>query len=262
MSDDIAQISKYIASATLAPIQAGQYSRARVLVEVGDRGKYLGKPGENGAATVGSTLVSVLANLTGLNRRDVANSLEFSSRVAIKEVGEPNEHTAEYWAAFTKSITQIGWFRQSDQWSSDFINGSTAGAENFSDYVIENVRSDPLYSDAEKELVIQALTSLRSQAEKRAFFRRFTAGGNKGSYGVNTATVTNGALAMRFSAFAFNCSAVVDDYLTCSIKNITADVRKNNVDVAANQRTIDSIRNQIEARLDEAAGDFIESVEI
>ncbi|KAI6031076.1 hypothetical protein PISMIDRAFT_440048 [Pisolithus microcarpus 441] len=262
MSDDIAQVSKYIASTNLAPIQAGQYSRARALEEVGDRGKFLGEPGEDGAAMVGATLVSVLANLTGLNRRDVANSLEFSSRVATNEVGEDNEHTAEYWVAFTRSILQIGWFRQSDQWSSDFINGSTTGAENFSDYVIENVRRDPLYSDAEKEIVIQALTSLRSQAEKRAFFRRFTAGGSKGSFGVNTATVTSGALAMRFSAFAFNCSAVVDDYLIFSIKNITADVQKNNVDVAANQRTIDSVRSQLEARLDQAAGDFIDSVDI
>ncbi|KAI6135966.1 32 kDa-cell wall symbiosis regulated acidic polypeptide [Pisolithus sp. B1] len=239
MSDDIAQVSAYITSATLAPIQVGQYSRAQVLEEVGDRGKYLGEPGEDGAAMVGGTLIS----------RDVANSLEFSSRVAIREVGDDNQHTSEYWIAFTRSILQIGWFRQVDQWSSDFIDGRTTEAI-------------PLYSNAEKELVIRALESLRSQAEKRAFFRRFTAGGSKGSYGVNAAAVTNGALAMRFSAFAFNCSAVVEDYLIFSIKNITADVHKNNVEVAANQRTIDSVRNQIEARLDEAAGDFIDNVDI
>ncbi|KAI6119731.1 32 kDa-cell wall symbiosis regulated acidic polypeptide [Pisolithus croceorrhizus] len=262
MSDDVAQVSAYITSATLAPIQVGQYSRAQVLEEIGDRGKYLGEPGEDGAAMVGGTLISVLADLTGLNRRDVANSLEFSSRVAIREVGDDNQHTSEYWIAFTRSILQIGWFRQADQWSSDFIDGRTTGAENFSDYVIENVRNDPLYSHAEKELVIRALESLRSQAEKRAFFRRFTAGGSKGSYGVNAAAVTNGALAMRFSAFAFNCSAVVEDYLIFSIRNITADVQKNNVEIAANQRTIDSVRSQLEARLDEAAGDFIDSVDI
>ncbi|KAI5991767.1 32 kDa-cell wall symbiosis regulated acidic polypeptide [Pisolithus marmoratus] len=261
MADNIAKASAYIASATLAPIQAGLYSRAQVLEEVGDRGKYLGEAGEEGAATVGGTLVSVLANLTGINRTDVANSLEFASRVAAKEVGD-DDHTAAYWRAFSASILQIGWLKQADQWSSDFINGQTSGAENFSDYVIENVRNDPLYSDAEKSVVIRAMESLRSQAEKRAFFRRFTAGGSKGSFGVNAATVTNGALAMRFSAFAFNCNAVVDDYLIFSIKNITADVQKNNVDVAANQRTIDAVRKQIEEKLDQAAGDYIDSVDI
>lgn len=261
MSDDIAQVSKYVASATLAPIQAGQYSRAQVLQAVEDHGKYLGEPGDDGAAMVAGTLVSVLANLTGLNRRDVANSLEFSTRVAMREVGD-NQNTAEYWVAFTRAILQIGWFRQFDQWSSDFINGSTTGAANFSDYVIENVRNDPLYSAAEREIVIRSLESLRSQAEKRAFFRQFTASGTRGSFGVNVATVTNGALAMRFSAFAFACSAIVDDYLIFSIRNITASVQRNNVDVAANQRTIDSVRNQLEDRLDQAAGDFIDSVEI
>ncbi|KAI6027051.1 hypothetical protein EDC04DRAFT_2573255, partial [Pisolithus marmoratus] len=117
-----------------------------------------------------------------------------------------------------------------------------------------------LYFDAEKSVVIRAMESLRSQAEKRAFFRRFTVGGSKSSFGVNAATVTDGALEMPFSAFAFNCNAVVDDYLIFSIKNITADVQRvYNVDVAANQRTIDAVRKQIEEKLDQAAGDYIDS---
>ncbi|KAI6141314.1 32 kDa-cell wall symbiosis regulated acidic polypeptide [Pisolithus tinctorius] len=261
MSNDITQAAAYIKSATLAPLQVGLYSRAKVLEEVGDRGKFLGEPGQDGAAAVGGTLVSVLANLTGLNRTDVANSLEFASRVAAKEVGA-DDHTEAYWNAFKTSIFQIGWFKQQDQWSSDFIDGTTTGAENFSDYVIENVRNDPLYSEAEKSVVIRAMESLRSQAEKRAFFRSFTAGGSKGSFGVNAASVTNGALAMRFSAFTFNCNARVDDYLIFSIKNIKADVRKDNVDAAANQRTIDAVRQQIEDKLDQAAGDYIDGVDI
>ncbi|KAI6023556.1 hypothetical protein PISMIDRAFT_686526 [Pisolithus microcarpus 441] len=261
MSDEIAQALAFIDSATLNPVEVGLYSRAAVLSEEKDRGKYLGEPGKDGAAAVGGTLVSVLANLTGQNRTDVANSLEFASRVAAKEAGD-DDHTAAYWTAFKKSILQIGWFKQEDQWSKDFIDGQTTGAENFSDYVIDNVRGDPLYSSSEKDVIIRALESLRSQAEKRAFFRRFTAGGDKGSFGVNSATVTSGALAMRFSAFTFSCNAVVDDYLIFSIKNIKADVGKNNVDIAANQRTIDSIRSKIEAKLDKAAGDYIDGVDI
>ncbi|KIK20885.1 hypothetical protein PISMIDRAFT_681857 [Pisolithus microcarpus 441] len=74
--------------------------------------------------------------------------------------------------------------------------------------------------------------------------------------------VTDGALAMRFSAFTFSCNAVVDDYLIFNIKNIKADVGKNNVDVAANQKIIDSIRRQLDHKLDQAAGDYIDSVDI
>ncbi|KAI6154337.1 32 kDa-cell wall symbiosis regulated acidic polypeptide [Pisolithus thermaeus] len=261
MSDEIAQALAYIESAALNPVEVGLYSRAAVLSEEKDRGKYLGEPGKDGAAAVGGTLVSVLANLTGQNRTDVANSLEFASRVAAKEVGA-DDHTAAYWNAFKTSMFQIGWFKQEDQWSTDFVDGQTTGAENFSDYVIDNVRGDPLYSSSEKDVIIRALESLRSQAEKRAFFRRFTAGGTKGSFGVNSATVTSGALAMRFSAFTFNCNATVDDYLIFSIKHIKADVGKNNVDAAANQRTIDSIRQKIEDKLDKAAGDYIDGVDI
>lgn len=262
MSDDIAEISAYVAAATLAPIEVGLLSRAGALAEFRNRGENLGEEGMDGAATVGPALISVLANLTGLNRRDVANSLEFASRVAARQVGSGGTHTERYWAAFLASITRIGWFSQQDEWSSDFIEGTTTGPENFSEYVIENVRNDPLYSDAERSVIIRSLESLRSQTEKRAFFRRFTAGGRKGSFGVNSATVTNGALAMRFSAFAFNCNAVVDDYLVFSITNISADVRKNNVVIAANQRTIDRIRQSIEDRLDQYTDDYIQSVEI
>ncbi|KAI6141344.1 32 kDa-cell wall symbiosis regulated acidic polypeptide [Pisolithus tinctorius] len=261
MSNNIAQAAEYIKSATLAPLQVGLYSRAKVLEEVGDRGKFLGEPGQDGAAAIGGTLVSVLANLTGLNRRDVANSLEFASRVAAKKVGA-DDHTEAYWNAFKACIFQIGWFKLDDQWSSDFIDGTTTGAENFSDYVIENVRNDLLYSKAEKSVVIRAMESLRSQAEKRAFFRGFTASGSKGSFSVNAASVKNGALAMRFSAFTFNCNARVDDYLIFSIKNIKADVRKDNVDMAASQGIIDALRPHIEDALGNVAGDYIEGVDI
>ncbi|KIO01447.1 hypothetical protein M404DRAFT_28754 [Pisolithus tinctorius Marx 270] len=266
MCEDIASLVAYVESATLAPIEPGLHTRAAFLAAAGlqaspaalseekDRGKYLGEPGKDGAATIGGTLVSVLANLSGQNRTDVANSLEFASRVAAKEAG-PDDHTSKYWEEFKKSILQIGW-------SKDFVDGQSSGAENFSDYVIANVRNDPLYSEAEKSVIIQAMESLRSQAEKRAFFRKFTAGGSKGSYGVNAATVNNGALALRFSCFTFNCNAAVDDYLIFSIKNIKADVQKDNLDVAGNQRTIDNLRSKIEAKLDQTAGDYIDSVDI
>nr|AAM14578.1 32 kDa-cell wall symbiosis regulated acidic polypeptide [Pisolithus microcarpus] len=252
MSDDVAQALAFIESATLNPIEVGLYSRAADLPRGRDRGKCLGEPGQDGAATIGATLVSVLANLTGQNRTDVANSLEFASRYAAHEAGA-DDHTAAYWTEFKKCILRLGWFKQEDQWSKDFIDGQTTGAENFSDYVIDNVRGDPLYSSPEKDVIIRALQSPRSQAEKRAFFRRFTAGGDKGSFGVSSATVTDGALAMRFSAFTFSCNAVVDDYLIFNIKNIKADVGK---------KIIDSIRRQLDHKLDQAAGDYIDSVDI
>ncbi|KAI6097244.1 32 kDa-cell wall symbiosis regulated acidic polypeptide [Pisolithus sp. B1] len=273
MSDEITPLLAYVESTALAPIGPGLHTRAACLTaaglqensmalsEVGDRGKYFGEPGSDGAAAIGGTLVSVLANLTGQNRTDVANSLEFASRVAAKEAG-PDDHTSKYWEEFKKSLFQIGWLKQKDEWSKDFVDGQTSGAENFSDYVITNVRNDPLYSEAEKSVVIRAMESLRSQAAKRAFFRRFTAGGSKGSFGVNAATVNNGALALRFSVFTFNCNAAVDDYLIFNIKHIKADVQKDNVDVAGNQRTIDSLRSKIEAKLDKAAGDYIDGVDI
>ncbi|KAI6016117.1 hypothetical protein PISMIDRAFT_686511 [Pisolithus microcarpus 441] len=261
MSDDIAQALAFIDSATLKPVEVGLYSRAAVLSEEKDRGKYLGEPGKDGAATIGAILVSVLANLTGQNRTDVANTLEFASRHAAQEAGEDN-HTTAYWNKFKKSILLLGWSRQKDQRFTDFIDGQTTGAENFSDYVIDNVKSDPLYSSTEREVIIRAFQSLRSQPEKRAFFRRFTAGGDKGSIGVSVATVTDGALAMRFSAFTFSCNAVVDDYLISSIKNIKADVGKNDVVFAADQDTFDTIRERLEAKLDQATDDYIDSVDI
>ncbi|KAI5987093.1 32 kDa-cell wall symbiosis regulated acidic polypeptide [Pisolithus albus] len=261
MSNDIAQALAFIESATLNPIDVGLYSRAAVLPGWRDRGKCLGKPGQDGAATIGATLVSVLANLTGQNRTDVANSLEFASRHAAHETGA-DDYTAAYWTELKKCMLRLGWFKREDQWSKDFIDGQTSGAENFSDYVIDNVKGDALYSSHEKDVIIRALQSLRSDVEKRAFFRRYTAGGDKGSFGVSLATVTDSGLEMRFSAFTFSCNAVVDDYLISSIKNIKADVGKNNVDIAANQKIIDSIRQQLEQKLGQAAGDYIDSVDI
>lgn len=70
------------------------------------------------------------------------------------------------------------------------------------------------------------MVSLQSHEEKLQFFRPFTADGTSGSLVVNAATVTNGVLTMRVSAFAFQCSAPVDDYVISSIKDIEAQVNK------------------------------------
>ncbi|KAI6039594.1 32 kDa-cell wall symbiosis regulated acidic polypeptide [Pisolithus marmoratus] len=270
MSDEITSLLAYVESATLAPIEPGLHTRPAffevatspmALAGIYDRGKFLDEPGKDGAAAVCGTLVSVLANLSEQNRTDVANSLEFASRVAMREVGS-GDYTPAYWKEVKKVLFHIGWSKQRDECSKDVIDGQTAGSENFSDYAIENVRNDPLYSDAEKSVVIRSMESLRSHAEKRAFFIGFTAGGRKGSFAVSVATTNNGALTMRLSAFTFNCNAAVDDYLISSIKNIRADVGKDDVVVTGDQKIIDSLRSKIEEKLGDSARDYIISVEI
>ncbi|KAI5987083.1 symbiosis regulated acidic polypeptide SRAP32-3 [Pisolithus albus] len=261
MSDNVAQALAFINSATLKPVEVGLHSRAAVLSEQKDRGKYLGEPGKDGAATIGAILVSVLANLSEDNRTDIANCLEYASRHAAQEVGE-DIHTPEYWTKFERSFHLLGWFRQKHQRSEDFIHGQTTGAQNLGDYLIDNVKSNPRYSSTEREVIIRAFQSLRSQPDKRAFFKRFTAGGNKGSIGVSVATVTNGTLRMLFSGFTFSCSAVVDDYLISSIQNIDVAVKKDEVIFEADQNAMDASRGQLGASLDEMTGDYIDSVDI
>lgn len=261
MSDKITSLLSYVESATLAPIKPGLHTRTAFLAKIGECGRYLGEPGKEGAAAVGGTLVSVFANLTEQNRTDLAISLEFASRVAAK-VAETDGHTPKYWEEFKKTLCQIGWSKQKDEWSKDFVDGETTRSENFSDYVIENVRNHPLYSEAEKSVVVRSMESLRSQAEKRAFFRMFTAGGSKGSFGVGVATVDNGALTLRFSAFTFDCNTAVDDYLISSIKNIKADVGKDDVDVTGDQETLDWLRSKIQDKLSLTSCDYVDNVEI
>ncbi|KAI6039591.1 32 kDa-cell wall symbiosis regulated acidic polypeptide [Pisolithus marmoratus] len=261
MSNNTAQALAYLESVTLGPIRVGLYSKSQVLEKVAERGRFLDEPAEHRSATIGPILVSLLPNLTRQNMIDVLNSIEFSSRIATKEVG-PDDHTAAYWNAFMRSISQIGWFKQQERWSSDFIDGQTTRAENFSDYVIEDVRNDPSYSSAEKDGILYTLNMVRNDPELRAQFRKSTAGGTKGSYGVSAATVNNNTLTLRFSAFMFNCNVVVEDYLTSSIKNVKADVGKNNVDLAANQSIIDAVRKKVEEELSKAAQEFIDIVDL
>ncbi|KAI6039596.1 32 kDa-cell wall symbiosis regulated acidic polypeptide [Pisolithus marmoratus] len=236
MSDKITSLLSYVESATLAPIKPGLHTRTAFLAKIGECGRYLGEPGKEGAAAVGGTLVSVFANLTEQNRTDLAISLEFASRVAAK-VAETDGHTPKYWEEFKKTLCQIGWSKQKDE-------------------------NHPLYSEAEKSVVVRSMESLRSQAEKRAFFRMFTAGGSKGSFGVGVATVDNGALTLRFSAFTFDCNTAVDDYLISSIKNIKADVGKDDVDVTGDQETLDWLRSKIQDKLSLTSCDYVDNVEI
>lgn len=119
-----------------------------------------------------------------------------------------------------------------------------------------------LYSDAEKSVVSKAMVSLQSHEEKLQFFRPFTADGTSGSFVVNAATVTNGVLTMRFSAFAFQCSAPVDDYVISSIKDIEAQVNKLGVKVILSQIVMNNIRSAIEDKLNQETSAYIQSLDI
>ncbi|KAF8878767.1 hypothetical protein BD779DRAFT_1180359 [Infundibulicybe gibba] len=70
----------------------------------------LGRQGGEAAATIDQTVVSVVADLTDLNRRDVSNTLEFASRYADGLVPMGEDSASWSWFRnFTSAIPQLGW---------------------------------------------------------------------------------------------------------------------------------------------------------
>ncbi|KAI5984160.1 symbiosis regulated acidic polypeptide SRAP32-2 [Pisolithus albus] len=213
------------------------------------------------AAIIGGTVSSVLGNLSEQNKRDVANSLEYATHIAHQKTSE-DEGFERFWEEYMNCLFSIGWERTRNEWSNLSLEDTTSDVETFCDYVIDNIRNDPLYTQDEKDLIIRALEVLRSQTDKHEFFRRFTVRKSFGVLGVSTALVEDDVLKLRFSAFMFSCDAEVEDYLTTSIAHIRFDAKKGVIAARADQGIIDWYRAQIEEELERASGDYIHRIDI
>lgn len=51
----------------------------------------------------------------------------------------------KYWQIVVETLTKIGWVQQQAEWSNEYVNGQTAGVDNFADYVKANVEKDSLF---------------------------------------------------------------------------------------------------------------------
>lgn len=225
------------------------------------RGYPFGRSSGPEAAIIGGTVSSVLGNLTEQNKRDVANSLEYATHVAHQKTSE-DEGFERFWEEYMNCLFSIGWEGIRNEWSNLSLEDTTSNVETFCDYVIDNIRNDPLYTQDEKDLIIQALEVIRNQADKHEFFRRFTVRKSFGALGICTALVEDGVLKLRFSAFMFSCDADVQDYLTTSIAHITFNAKKGVIAARADQGTIDLYRARIEEELEQASGDYIHGIDI
>ncbi|KAI6141303.1 symbiosis regulated acidic polypeptide SRAP32-2 [Pisolithus tinctorius] len=223
--------------------------------------KPFGRSSGHEAAIIGGTLLSVLDNLTEQNRMDVANSLEYATHVALQKTTE-DEDFEKFWDEYMNCLFSIGWEKIQDEQANLSLDETTSDTGTVCDFVIDNIRNDPLYTEEEKDLVIQGLEIVRNQTSHREFFRRFTVRKSRGLLGVSTASVEDGVLKLRYSGFMFSCNAEVEDYFNTSTAHIEFVARKEIVEARADQGTIDRLRAQIEEELEQASGDYVSGISI
>ncbi|KAF8896042.1 hypothetical protein BD779DRAFT_1493701 [Infundibulicybe gibba] len=215
---------------------------------------HLGTPGKEAGATYGQSVVSVVADLTGLNRRDVSNSLEFASR-ASNHVAK--ENTKEWFKEYIESVAKLGWAKQSIK-SHEIDLSSVSPGTTFATLVKEIVQKDPDFNDSQKKVVILTLDSLIKQQSRRELFNSFTSGGKESTFGVTAAAVKNGSLSLRMVGFYFEANQTVTDCLLFKVSKSNIKISTHTTDAFANQGTLDANRAKIEAKLQSLVTDYID----
>ncbi|KAF8896100.1 hypothetical protein BD779DRAFT_1493993, partial [Infundibulicybe gibba] len=177
---------------------------------------HLGTPGKEAGATYGQSVVSVVADLTGLNRMLQTHwSLPRASNHIAKE------DTKEWFTEYIESVAKLGWAKQaikhvdcgepSLEPSSHKIDlSSVSPGTTFATLVNEIVQKDPNFDDSQKKVVKLTLDSLVTQQSRHELFNSFTSGG---TFGVTAAAVKSGALSLRMVAFYFEANQTVTDCL-------------------------------------------------
>ncbi|KAF8896048.1 hypothetical protein BD779DRAFT_1667915 [Infundibulicybe gibba] len=253
--------SQYISDATLHDhvALASLADASGISVSTTGAGKggpegHLGKEGQEAGATIGQTVVSIVAGLDGMNRRDVSNTLEFASR-ASNHVAK--ENSQKWFTEYVGSISKLGWGKQAIKDRQVDLSQVTTGTS-FADLIKDLINADNSFTDEQKKVIGLTLDSMMKQQSRRALFNSFNSGGKDSTFSVTAATVKNGALAMRLVGFYFSANQNVTDCLFFKINKTNITIRTQTTDVFANQGTIDANREKIEAKLHKAAGDYID----
>ncbi|KAF8896099.1 hypothetical protein BD779DRAFT_561777 [Infundibulicybe gibba] len=241
----------HVARASLA--DAGGISVSAAGTGGGGPEGHLGQAGQEAGATIGQSVVSIVAGLDGMNRRDVSNTLEFASR-ASNHVAQTNSQ--QWFTDYVDSISKLGWGKQAITDRQVDLSQVTTGTS-FADLIKDLINADNSFTDEQKKVIGLTLDSLLKQQNRRALFNSFNSGGSDSTFSVTAATVKNGALALRMVGFYFSATQNVTDCLFFSINKTNITIRTQTTDVFANQGTIDANRASIEAKLHAATGDYI-----
>ncbi|KAF8881594.1 hypothetical protein BD779DRAFT_1802615 [Infundibulicybe gibba] len=183
------------------------------------------------AYIVGSAIVVFLpGDVTDQHREDVCNSLDFSQRATRKQYPE-SEHMKQWEDAFSHSLSSLHWFQQSSDISGKFVE--------FYD-LLKEMR----LSDTEQKCVEDAIKALASKSENSDALKLFNdrvamdqslletsqasntdqrtvdqqtrtgeTGKTQARYMIVVCSVTNGAIAARFTNCQFAGSTFLSDVL-------------------------------------------------
>ncbi|KAF8878762.1 hypothetical protein BD779DRAFT_1676741 [Infundibulicybe gibba] len=237
----------------------------------------LGQQGREAAATIGQTVVSVVADLNDLNRRDVSNTLEFASRYANALVPKGEESASWSWFHdFTSAIptsdglrTRMGTFNGSSE--------MPAGTNTIAELVVGIANTGSTFDPIQRQLVQRTMNAMTLAASTgtMGLFGQFEASKRDKSFTVTAASAKDGVLTMRTIGLEFQSTGgsmrsngqfggIVQKGGVLFYKYWEAwtNSTKEIVDFTANQPFLDAHREDIEQRLQKSAGEYVEEVPI
>ncbi|KAF8873991.1 hypothetical protein BD779DRAFT_1678941 [Infundibulicybe gibba] len=250
----MAKIKAYIASA----ISYNTSSSTTVSPKRGPK-MHLGQPGNEAVATIGQSIVSIAPDLSAINRKDIANSVEFCAR-ASNAKGDPEAWLAGYFDTIWKPGGRDNHvIRHRDIDLSQVADGTAVV-----DLIKDVIQADTLldFDDERKKAVGRALDSLAKEQSRRALFNSFIPKGKNISFAVTDATLknpaTDGTLLMR--TIGFDCEVTAEEITDCLLFKINeTDIKVSTSSIAyvSFPKILDAKRKRMQDKLRAAPGEYI-----
>ncbi|KAF8878764.1 hypothetical protein BD779DRAFT_1179834 [Infundibulicybe gibba] len=259
VSDDVATIGQ------IAGAQSVIEGLANAAMTIGEEilvgaWVYLGNQGEEAIATVDQTLVSVAADLTDLNRRDVCNTLEFASRYADSLIPKGEDSATWSWFHnYISAIPKLGWTKHTDGPQDVDLKQMPASVSTVADLIVGIANADSTFSLIQRQLIQRTMNAMMLAAATgvMGLFDKLGTGSItevSKSFSVTAACIKDGVLTMRTVGVEFRST----ESGTSSSQSVTKEI----FDFTADQSFLDAHRKDVEQRLQESAGKYIDSTQL
>lgn len=205
------------------------------------------------------SLVSFVANVTGLHREDILNST-LIAQLAANKAHDRFDDVVNWYKKYVEVLENVGWVIQAFDFTKYHGSGNTVSMDKVIVQLLEAIASEN--EVAVTKSTLDALNALDDGDGKMVLWDSSSSHLEKGNFQIGVASEENDALVFRVAASHFNSEEQHTRFLWWGYSSSSIDLFTSSQAMTLNEQAYGKVRQKIADKLGVKIGEYIDDLDI
>jgi hypothetical protein len=205
------------------------------------------------------SLVSFVANVSGVHREDILNST-LLAQLGANKAHNRFDDVVNWYKKYVEILEHVGWVIQSFDFTKYHGSGTTVTMDKVRVQLLEAIASEN--EVAVTKSTMDALNALDDGNDKLVLWDSSSSHLEKGNFQIGVASEDNGALVFRVAASHFNSEENHARFLWWGYNSSEIDLFTSSQAMTLNEQSYGKVRQKIADKLGVKIGEYIDDLDI